>query len=469
MNRRNLLSGLPKVDELLNNEKINGKINTFPRSTVVDAIRDKIDELRKTILSLSDKELAGYEININNLIDDIIFEIEKRNIMSLRRVINATGVVLHTNLGRALISEEILKDLIDVACNYSTLEFDVSTGKRGSRYVHLEEIICKLTGAEGALVVNNNAAAVLLVLNTMAKEKEVIVSRGQLVEIGGSFRVPEVMLQSGAILREVGATNKTHLYDYENNICEETAAILKVHTSNYKILGFCKEVDIEELTVLGRKYDIPVIEDIGSGTFLDFSKYGLTYEPTVLESLAKGADIVTFSGDKLLGGPQAGIIVGKKKYIEKMKRNQLTRALRVDKMTLVALEATLRLYLDESMALEKIPTLNMLTMDIETIRKKAERLFNIISQSSKTIDVSLTQGYSQVGGGALPLEELPTYLISLNPKNISTKKLEQQLRGYNPPIICRISDDKVLLDVRTIKEEEFDAIVNALNVNESRW
>lgn len=468
MNRRNLLVNLPKVDELLNSEKINFKIRKFPRSTVVDAIRDKIDALRKTILSLGDEELAGYEININNLIDDIVFDIEKRNTMNLRRVINATGVVLHTNLGRALISEEIIKNLTDVACNYSTLEFDIATGKRGSRYSHIEEIICKLTGAEGALVVNNNAAAVLLVLNTMAKDKEVIVSRGQLVEIGGSFRVPEVMAQSGAILKEVGATNKTHLYDYENNICEETAAILKVHTSNYKILGFCKEVDIQELVGLGKRHDVPVIEDIGSGTFIDFSKYGLTYEPTVLESLEKGADIVTFSGDKLLGGPQAGIIVGKKKYISKMKKNQLTRALRVDKMTLAALEATLRLYLDESIALEKIPTLNMLTMDIEKIQGKAERLFNIISESSKTIDVSLIQGYSQVGGGALPLEELPTYLISLSSKTMSTKKLEQQLRGHNPPIICRISDNKVLLDARTIKDEEFDAIVQALNANESR-
>ncbi len=422
MNKKSLLANLPKVDDLLNNERINVLIEKFPRSTIVDSIRNKIDEVRKKILNSTDDELIGFEIKAYDLVNDIVVYIEKMNTMSLRRVINATGVVLHTNLGRALISERILKELTDVACNYSTLEFDVSNGKRGSRYSHVEKLICKLTGAEGAIVVNNNAAAVLLVLNTIAKEKEVIVSRGELVEIGGSFRVPEVMAQSGAILREVGATNKTHLYDYENNICEETAAILKVHTSNYKILGFTKDVDIEELVALGKKSDIPVYEDIGSGTLIDFSKYGFTYEPTVIESISKGADIVSFSGDKLLGGPQAGIIVGKKKYIEKMKRNQLTRALRVDKMTFAALEATLRLYLDEKLAMENIPTLNMLTIDVEAIKNKAEALFDMITETARTIEATLVEGFSQVGGGAMPLEELPTYLVSLNPKRISAKK-----------------------------------------------
>lgn len=468
MNKRSLLAKLPKVDELLNNKRINVLIDKYPRSTIVDAIRDKIDEIRKEILSFKDDEFIGFEIETEELVNSIVGYIEKLNTMSLRRVINATGVVLHTNLGRALISERILKDLVDVACNYSTLEFDVSTGKRGSRYSHVEDIICKLTGAEGAMVVNNNAAAVLLVLNTIAKQKEVVVSRGELVEIGGSFRVPEVMTQSGAILREVGATNKTHLYDYENNICEETAAILKVHTSNFKILGFTKDIGIEELVELGKRYDIPVYEDIGSGTLIDFSKYGLTYEPTVLESLSKGADIVTFSGDKLLGGPQAGIIVGKKKYIEKMKRNQLTRALRVDKMTFAALEATLRLYLDQKLALENIPTLNMLTMDVGIIKKNAEVLFNNLRNTVETMEVTLINGFSQVGGGAMPLEELPTYLISLDSKRFSAKKLEEEFRRCDIPIICRISDNRVLLDVRTLKEEEFEIIVNAVKEIENR-
>ncbi|SHJ82632.1 L-seryl-tRNA(Sec) selenium transferase [Paramaledivibacter caminithermalis] len=463
MNKKNLLVKLPKVDEILNDKKIEELIKKFPRTTIVDSIRNKIDEIRKLILNTDEAEFDKFEINIDSLVEDIIWDVEKRNQMSLRKVINATGVVLHTNLGRALISEKVIENLIDVASHYSTLEFDISSGKRGSRYSHVEEIICQLTGAEGALVVNNNAAAVLLVLNTIAPNKKVIVSRGQLVEIGGSFRVPEVMAQGGAILKEVGTTNKTHVFDYEDNIDEETAAILKVHTSNYKILGFTKEVDIEEMVLLGKKYDIPVIEDIGSGTLVDLSKYGLTYEPTVLESISKGADIVTFSGDKLLGGPQAGIIVGKKKYIEKMKKNQLTRALRVDKMTLTALEATFRLYLDEKMALENIPTLKMLTMDIDEIKQKAEVLHRKIEQKIKTITAKIIPGYSQVGGGAMPLKDLPTYLISLNSKNLSAKGLEELLRKNKFPIICRINDDKVLLDVRTIKAEEFDIIAKTLN------
>ncbi|MCG8540040.1 MAG: L-seryl-tRNA(Sec) selenium transferase [Clostridia bacterium] len=462
MNKKSLLSNLPKVDEILNNKKISEVIKEFPRRTVIDAIRSKIDHIRKMILNLEEAELEQFEIHIDNLVSHIVSDIKKRNTMSLRRVINGTGVVLHTNLGRALISQKILKDLVDVACNFSTLEFDISTGKRGSRYSHVEEIICELTGADAALVVNNNAAAVLLVLNTIAKGKEVVVSRGQLVEIGGSFRVPEVMAQSGAILREVGSTNKTHTFDYENNINEETGGILKVHTSNYKILGFSKEVDVEEMVILGKKYDIPVIEDIGSGTLIDYSKYGLAYEPTVLESIAKGTDIVTFSGDKLLGGPQAGIIVGKKKYIDKMKKNQLTRALRVDKMTLAALEGTLRLYLDEAAALENIPTLNMLTMNREKIHEKARALLGRISENLNAMDATLIEGYSQVGGGAMPLEKLPTYLISLSSNRMSAQDIEDALRLNNPPIICRINEDRVLLDVRTIKEEEFDIVADAI-------
>ena len=462
MNKKSLLSNLPKVDEILNNKKISEVIKKFPRRTVIDAVRSKIDHIRKTILNLEETELEQFEIHIDNLVNHIVSDIKKRNTMSLRRVINGTGVVLHTNLGRALISPKILKDLVDVACNFSTLEFDISTGKRGSRYSHVEEIICELTGADAALVVNNNAAAVLLVLNTIAKGKEVVVSRGQLVEIGGSFRVPEVMAQSGAILREVGSTNKTHTFDYENNINEETGGILKVHTSNYKILGFSKEVDIEEMVIMGKKYDIPVIEDIGSGTLIDYSKYGLAYEPTVLESIAKGTDIVTFSGDKLLGGPQAGIIVGKKKYIDKMKKNQLARALRVDKMTLAALEGTLRLYLDEAAALENIPTLNMLTMNREKIHERARALLGRISENLNAMDATLIEGYSQVGGGAMPLEKLPTYLISLSSNRMSAQDIEDALRLNNPPIICRINEDRVLLDVRTIKEEEFDIVADAI-------
>ncbi len=342
------------------------------------------------------------------------------------------------------------------------MEFDLQSGKRGSRYSHIEEIICRLTGAEAALVVNNNAAAVLLVLNTLAKDKEVIVSRGQLVEIGGSFRVPEVMIQSGARLVEVGTTNKTHLHDYENNINDETGVILKVHTSNYKIVGFTKEVAIEELSYIGNKYEIPVVEDIGSGTLIDFSKYGLTKEPTVQESIKKGADIITFSGDKLLGGPQAGIIIGKKDLIDKMKKNQLTRALRVDKMTLVTLEAIMRIYLDEEKAIKNIPTLNMITMDIKEIKAKAETLFERMNDRDFPYRFEVVQGNSQVGGGSMPVENLPTYLISLAADNISSSVIEESLRKYEIPIITRINNDKVLLDLRTIRYQEFDIILQAL-------
>jgi len=462
MDKKDLLRNLPKVDEILNNEDIQRLLNEYPRITVVDSIRRFIDMYRKEIIEADVEDLAKLQINFKDLVNKVILDVEEKNKMSLRRVINATGVILHTNLGRAIISDKVKDKLLEAACNYSTLEFDLSNGRRGSRYAHVEDIICKLTGAEAALVVNNNAAAVLLVLNTVAKGKEVIVSRGQLVEIGGSFRVPEVMAQSGAKLVEVGATNKTHLYDYENNINEETSAILKVHTSNYKILGFSDEVDIEDLVGLAQKYDLPVIEDIGSGTLVDFSKYGLTKEPTVTESIQKGADIVTFSGDKLLGGPQAGIIIGKKKYIDKMKKNQLTRAIRIDKLTLATLEATLRLYLQEDKAIEEIPTLKMLIMDINEIERKADILFNKIKNASKKTEIQKEKGYSQVGGGSMPLEELPTILITLTSKELSVNTLEEKLRSNSIPIITRISNDKIMLDVRTIREDEFDIISNAI-------
>jgi L-seryl-tRNA(Ser) seleniumtransferase len=462
MDKKDLLRNLPKVDEILNNEDIQRLLNEYPRITVVDSIRRFIDMYRKEIIEADVEDLTKLQINFKDLVNKVILDVEEKNKMSLRRVINATGVILHTNLGRAIISDKVKDKLLEAACNYSTLEFDLSNGRRGSRYAHVEDIICKLTGAEAALVVNNNAAAVLLVLNTVAKGKEVIVSRGQLVEIGGSFRVPEVMAQSGAKLVEVGATNKTHLYDYENNINEETSAILKVHTSNYKILGFSDEVDIEDLVGLAQKYDLPVIEDIGSGTLVDFSKYGLTKEPTVTESIQKGADIVTFSGDKLLGGPQAGIIIGKKKYIDKMKKNQLTRAIRIDKLTLATLEATLRLYLQEDKAIEEIPTLKMLIMDINEIERKADILFNKIKNASKKIEIQKEKGYSQVGGGSMPLEELPTILITLTSKELSVNTLEEKLRSNSIPIITRISNDKIMLDVRTIREDEFDIISNAI-------
>jgi len=382
--------------------------------------------------------------------------------MNLREVINGTGTVLHTNLGRSLLSSTIKDEIWDVANGYSTLEIDVTTGKRGSRYSHVTEIIKFITGAEDALVVNNNAAAVMLTLSTMAKNKEIVVSRGELVEIGGSFRVPDVMEQSGAKLVDVGTTNKTHLWDYENAIGEDTAAFLKVHTSNYKILGFTESVSVKDLVVLGNKNNIPVIEDIGSGVLIDLQKYGLTHEPTVQESVAAGADIVTFSGDKLLGGPQAGIIVGKKRFIDKMKKNPLTRAFRIDKLTMAALEATLKLYLDEEVAIKTIPTLKMLTESFSSIMERANVLYKMIVAKELDLEVNINKDYSEVGGGSLPLEKLPTCTITLKSKSISVSQLENRLRKYRMPIFTRVQDDRVIIDLRTIKEEQYEIIVQAL-------
>ncbi len=309
------------------------------------------------------------------------------------------------------------------------------------------------------MVVNNNAAAVMLALNTLCEEREAIVSRGQLVEIGGSFRVPDVMKFSRAHLVEVGTTNRTHLYDYENNINENTGVLLKVHTSNFKIMGFTEEVSSEEMVQLGEKYKLPVMEDIGSGTLVDFSKYGFTYEPTVQSSLEKGVDVVTFSGDKMLGGPQAGIIVGKKKYIDKMKKNQLTRALRIDKMTLAALEGTLKCYIDEKEAIENIPTLNMILSSKDIHKKRAQRLKRRLQNNVKDFNFKVSEDLSMVGGGSMPGERIPTYVVKVNSDKITAEKIEEKLRLSKDPIIVRVSKDEVILDVRTLFERDFNIIV----------
>ena len=462
MGSRNLFTLIPKIDELLENKEIKALMNTIPRRTVLDAIREEIDILRQKIKNgLNEDEVVRI---IGHLDNYIIENALKRSSNKLKRCINATGVVLHTNLGRALIAEKVMDSIHDIATHYSNLEFDLENGLRGSRYSHLEEIIKDVVGGEASMIVNNNAAAVMLVLNTMAKGKEVIVSRGELIEIGGSFRVPDVMEASGASLVEVGTTNKTHLWDYEKAINENTAALLKVHTSNYKIMGFTSSVDSDELSLLKSKYDIPVIEDLGSGVLVDLSKYNLEYENTVQDSLKKGVDVVTFSGDKLLGGPQAGIIVGKKKFIDLCKKNPLTRAFRVDKFTLAALEGTLKYYLDEEKAVRDIPTLRMLTTPIEEISKKAEILKSLIFKniSSNYLDVYVEESYSEVGGGSLPMEKLPTKCIVLNIKNRTLNDFEKRLRSYDVPVIARLNKERVYLDLRTINEEEFGLILDAI-------
>lgn len=383
---------------------------------------------------------------------------------NLKRVVNATGVVLHTNLGRSLLNEEVLENIRNTSINYSNLEFDIDSGSRGSRYSHIEDIVQKITGAESCLIVNNNAAAVMLVLSTMAKDKEVIVSRGELIEIGGSFRIPDVMEQSGAKLVDVGATNKTHLDDYERAIGEDTAALLKVHTSNYRIMGFTSDVDSSELNILKEKYNIPLIEDLGSGVLIDLEKYGMEHEPTVQESVKKGIDIVTFSGDKLLGGPQVGIIVGKKEYIDRMKKNPLTRAFRVDKLVISALEIILSYYIDEGDAVKKIPTLRMLTISLDELDKKAIALEKRIKALEESIDlnISIQDSESEVGGGSLPMVKLPTKTIAINSNLFSTAKMEETLRKSHIPVITRVYRDKLYFDLRTIREEEYEIIVGTI-------
>ena len=441
MNKTELFSKLPSVDEVMESEEIRYLLKEFPRKLVVEFAREAISNKRKEILKLNDSSKEPY-IDIKNIIEYTINKTKLEYSLSLKNVINATGTVIHTNLGRSLLSEDIKDEVWNLSSRYSNLEYNLEKGERGSRYSHIINIIKRLTNAEDVLIVNNNAAAVLLVLNTLSKDGEAIVSRGELVEVGGSFRIPSIMELSGSKLVEVGSTNKTHLFDYEDYINENTKVLMKVHTSNYKIMGFTESVSIEKLSKLGKKYNIPVVEDLGSGVLIDLSKYGLSYEPTVLDSIEKGIDIVTFSGDKLLGGPQAGIIVGKKKYIDKMKKNQLTRALRVDKLTISALEATLRMYLDE---------------------EKAIKLFNKISSLNLDINIKIEDGLSQVGGGSMPTEVMKTKVISIVPNNISVSNLERKMRLSKSHIIGKIYDNKYILDIRTIFEDEFDIIVNEIN------
>lgn len=381
-----------------------------------------------------------------------------------RRVLNATGVVIHTNLGRSILAEEAVNAALLAGRRYSNLEFDLSTGRRGSRYAHVEDLLRRLTGAEAALTVNNNAAAVLLVLDTLARGAEVVVSRGQLVEIGGSFRIPEVMKKSGAILCEVGATNRTHLRDYEEAIGENTAMLMKVHASNYRIIGFHQEVELSDLVRLGRERGLPVFEDLGSGNLFDFSSYGFMPEPTAQRVLASGVDVISFSGDKLLGGPQAGIIAGRAEYVERIRKNQLTRALRVDKMTLAALEATLRLYLDPELARSRVPTLNMITASAEDLRRKARTLR---TRLTKLLDglarVGTRPGISRVGGGSFPEQDLPTTLVTVHAENISAEKLRQRLLAVEIPVVGRVEDDCFCLDPRTLAVEEFPLAAESLH------
>lgn len=455
-----MLRKIPKVDELLTLAEETGRMaavtDIIPPAAVRDAIRDELEALRGNILAGDLTELPEKKA----ILDAACTRAYGEQRSSLRRVVNGTGVVLHTNLGRSLLSWQAVSAVEEVARNYSTLEYDVDSGSRGSRHDHIDNLLASVTGAEAAMVVNNNAAAVLLILSAMGRGGEVITSRGELVEIGGSFRIPEIMTQCGCTLREVGTTNKTHLFDYEDAIGPETRALLRVHTSNYRIVGFSERPGLAELVELGRKHDLPVIEDLGSGSLVDLTAFGIHGEPTVQQSVKAGVDVISFSGDKLLGGPQAGLILGKRAYIEKLKRHPLARALRVDKMTIAALRETLYAYQDPAWAKCNIPVLRMLGASGEELRGRAEKLRLALEGFGCAARVVETEG--QVGGGSCPTQLLKSWAVAVDPGKLTADQLAEALRRPYPHIIGRISQGQYLLDVRTLTDDDFSAIARRL-------
>jgi L-seryl-tRNA(Ser) seleniumtransferase len=460
--QKEALRNLPAVDHVLELSKFDPFFKEVPRSVLIRSIRSDLDNRRRQIIEQDpahiDELLADAAVVTG--VKDLVRQAQSLN---LRQTVNATGIVIHTNLGRSLLAETAIEHLCAVGRRYSNLEFDLEKGRRGSRYANVEDLICEISGAEAAMAVNNCAGAVLLALETMAAGKKVIISRGELVEIGGSFRIPDVMAKSGGILCEVGTTNRTHLRDYENAIDEQCALLLKVHQSNYSVVGFSAEVSLKELVALGQKHQIPVMEDLGSGTFIDFSRYGLLKEPTVQESVSAGVDIITFSGDKLLGGPQAGLVVGKKTCVDRIKKNPITRALRIDKLTLAVLESTLRLYRDEETAVQAIPTLRMMLQPIATLEEKAGRLKKMLESSGcSRLTVASLDIVSRPGGGTLPLLELPSKGLGITVDGLSANAIEKSLRLSSPPIIGRIEDDKYVMDMRTLQDDELEIIRSAI-------
>jgi L-seryl-tRNA(Ser) seleniumtransferase len=446
---KNLLRELPSIDRLLNHPKSNLLLSRFSRDYVTQQCRAILDDIRATVKQ--GKIASSTELNEESILTRLEKKIASDRDSKLVRVVNATGTILHTNLGRALLPQAAMEAVARVGASPVNLEYDLARGERGKREEMIESLLTDLTGAEAATVVNNNAAAVLLGLNTLANGKEVIVSRGELIEIGGSFRIPEIMAKSGAILKEVGSTNRTHPQDYEKAIGKRTALLLKVHTSNYKIVGFSSEVDLPDLAAIGKKHKIPVMEDLGSGAFVDLTRYGLPKEPLVGERIALGADVVTFSGDKILGGPQAGLLVGKKSLIQQMSKNPLHRALRCGKLTLAALEATLRLYQQSADIAAEIPTLRAFTRSLEDIEQMAARLLPSLQNTlGNDFHIALEDSTSQIGSGALPTEEIPTKVVAIAHEKLGAERIAEKFRRADPPIIGRIKDDRFLLDLRTI-------------------
>jgi len=456
------LRQIPAVDRILQTAPLLDLATTLPHAILREAAQKVLDECRTALRA--GKSIPEEELGAGHLAQVAHALALQTHRPALRRVINATGTLLHTNLGRAPLATAAIDAAVEVGRGYSNLEFDLETGSRGHRDTLIESLLCRLTGAEAATIVNNNAGAVLLALAALGAGREAIVSRGELVEIGGAFRIPEVMAAGGVLLREVGTTNKTHLRDYAAAIGDETGLLLKVHTSNYRVVGFTAAVSTEELVALGQSHGLPVLEDLGSGMLLDPAEFGLPEEPTVPATVAAGVDVVTFSGDKLLGGPQAGLIVGRREAIDRLRRHPLARALRCDKVTLATLEATLRLYLDPQRARAEIPVLQMLDMRVEDLRRRGRRLGKRLQQRlGDRAEVTVVAEPSAIGGGALPLTELPGYAVALTPATLSVDQLGERLRAGNPPVVGRIRDNRLLLNLRTVSASEEPLLLAAID------
>jgi L-seryl-tRNA(Ser) seleniumtransferase len=451
------LRSLPSVDQLLRRVADDVDARAITRAHLTALVRETLERERARV-----RDERAAPVDAEALAARVVERARRAGAFSLRPVVNAQGVVLHTNLGRAIMSPLALERLAAVGGTYSNLELDLARKERGSRYSHVEAVLRRLTGAEDALVVNNNAAAVLLALETLAHGREVIVSRGELIEIGGEFRIPDIMLRSGAVLREVGATNRTHLRDYADAINEKTALLLKVHTSNYRVVGFTAEVSSRELVELGRERQLPVMEDLGSGSLVDLRPWGFPYEPTVPETVDSGVDLVSFSGDKLLGGPQAGIVVGRRDIVARLKKNPWNRALRIDKFTIAALEATLHAY-EAGTALQTVPTLTMLTEPLAEVRSRARRVLRRLApEVRKRLGARVVDDHAQVGGGALPTVELPTAVIAVGTSAAEARRLDEALRVGDPPVVGRIVHDQLFLDCRTVLPAQVLVLARAL-------
>lgn len=459
--RDELLRTIPSVDSLLQRTETSWHSAGVPRRILVDCVRAVVTQIRQRLAAEPAAEV-DLETLHHTIADQIDLRVRTAAGPHYRKVINATGIILHTALGRAVLPARAIRQIQQELSGYSLVQVDVTTGKRSKRDERIEWLLQRLTGAEAATVVNNNAAATVVVLNTVAAGREVIVSRGQLVEIGGSFRLPEVMAAAGAKLVEVGTTNKTHLRDYERAITEQTAAILRVHPSNYKISGFTSEVPLAPLVQLGHARNLLVIDDVGAGPLIDFSRFGFAPEPTLPASVRTGADLITSSADKLIGGSQGGMILGRALLIQAVRKNPLVRIVRPGKLTLAALEATLTLFLDESLALREVPTLRMLCRPPEEIAEQAERIARAVAERVPECDVAVVDGCSQMGSGSLPTQELPTRLVSVNPAAVSPDDLARRLRQSSPPVFVRVHKGRVLLDPRTLLEGEEPIVIEAL-------